>query len=206
MILEIISVGPMQANCYILALSSNSKAIIIDPGDEADKIRKVLVRHRLKPAFIVNTHGHIDHIAADDKFNLPVYIHSADLPLLIDPNLNLSSLLMSSLSIKSKIHTLEDKENIELDEMQLEVIHIPGHTPGGIALLMKKPNLKILFTGDSLFCQGIGRTDFPGADGRLLIKSIKEKLFNLSDDTVIYPGHGPSSTIGKEKKDNPFLT
>ena len=100
---------------------------------------------------------------------------------------------------------MKDKENIELDDMQLEVIHTPGHTPGGICLLMKKPDDKILFSGDTLFCQGIGRTDFPGADEGLLIKSIKEKLFKLDDDTVVYPGHGPSSTIGEEKRNNPFL-
>jgi glyoxylase-like metal-dependent hydrolase (beta-lactamase superfamily II) len=85
------------------------------------------------------------------------------------------------------------------------VIHTPGHTPGGICLLMQRPMNKILFTGDTLFCRGIGRTDFPQADEGLLIKSIREKLFKLSDDTVVYPGHGPSSTIGEEKKNNPFL-
>jgi len=100
---------------------------------------------------------------------------------------------------------LEDREIIELEDIQLQVMHTPGHTPGSISLLMKRPRDDILFTGDALFCQGIGRTDFPGADETLLIRSIKEKLFALSDDTVIYPGHGPSSTIGDEKKSNPFL-
>lgn len=205
MILETVCVGPMQVNCYVLASDVNSKAIIIDPGDEEHKIKKVLSKYKLKPAFIINTHGHIDHIGCDDKFDVPVYIHSQDLSLLNDPQLNLSNLLMSSFSVTAKIYALEDKEIIELDQIQLEAIHLPGHTPGGIALLMKRPKDKILFTGDSLFCQGIGRTDFPGADEGLLIKSIKERLFRLSDDTVIYPGHGPSSTIGKEKQDNPFL-
>ena len=205
MILESICVGPMEVNCYILASEVNSRAIIIDPGDEEHKIKKVLSKYKLKPAFIINTHGHIDHIGCDDKFDVPVYIHSQDLSLLNDPQLNLSNLLMSSFSVTAKIYALEDKEIIELDQIQLEAIHLPGHTPGGIALLMKRPKDRILFTGDSLFCQGIGRTDFPGADEGLLIKSIKERLFRLSDDTVIYPGHGPSSTIGKEKQDNPFL-
>jgi glyoxylase-like metal-dependent hydrolase (beta-lactamase superfamily II) len=205
MILETLCVGPMQVNCYILASDPDSRAIIIDPGAEEGKIKKVLNKYNLKPEFIINTHGHIDHIGCDDKFDIPVYIHRQDSILLKDPKLNLSSFFMSHFSLESHIITLEDKENIKLDQIQLEVIHVPGHTPGGIALLLVKPKDKILFSGDTLFCQGIGRTDFPGADEALLIKSIKEKLLKLSDDTIIYPGHGPSSTIGEEKRNNPFL-
>lgn len=205
MILETVVVGPMQVNCYVLALKDSAEAIIIDPGGDEQKIRKVLGKYRLKPALVINTHGHIDHIGCDDKFAVPVYIHSRDAALLKDPALNLSNFLTSSFSVNSKIHTLEDKENITLDRMQLKVIHVPGHTPGGIALLMQKPQDKVLFTGDSLFYQGIGRTDFAGGDSDLLIKSIRERLLGLADDTVIYPGHGPSSTIGEEKRNNPFL-
>jgi len=205
MILETVCVGEMQVNCYILAAKIGSPCIIIDPGDEENKIRRILQKHKLKPYLIINTHAHIDHIGCDDKFDVPIYIHQDDSVLLEDPQLNLSNFLNLSYTIKSNIKTLKDKEIIELAGMQLEVIHTPGHTPGGICLLMKKPDNKILFTGDSLFCQGIGRTDFPGADSELLIKSIKDKLFNLPDDTVIYPGHGPSSTIGQEKRDNPYL-
>lgn len=205
MILQTVCVGPMQVNCYILACASNSLSILIDPGDEEDKIRKVLNKHKLNPAFIINTHGHYDHIGCDNKFNVPVYIHSKELELLNNPELNLSGLFSISYHVDSKIKTLEDREIIELEDIQLQVIHTPGHTPGGISLLMKKPRDDILFTGDALFCQGIGRTDFPGANETLLIRSIKEKLFALSDDTVIYPGHGPSSTIGDEKRSNPFL-
>lgn len=205
MILETVCVGPMQVNCYIMASHSNSLGIIIDPGDEEDKIRKVLNKHKLNPAFIINTHGHYDHIGSDNKFNVPVYIHTQDLRLLRNPKLNLSGLFFLPYQVESEIKTLEDGEIIELEDIQLQVIHIPGHTPGGISLLMKKPRSDILFTGDALFCQGIGRTDFPGADETLLIRSIKEKLLNLADDTLIYPGHGPSSTIGDEKKSNPFL-
>jgi len=205
MILETVCVGPFQVNCYILAASQNCRAIIIDPGDEELKIKKALERYKLNPAFIINTHGHIDHIGSDDKFQVPIYIHQSDLALLKDPKLNLSSLLTAPFSLKSEIKTLEDKEIIELDGLQLETLHSPGHTPGGICLLLKKPKNKILFSGDTLFCQGIGRTDFPGASLDTLIKSIKERLFTLSDDTLILPGHGPSSTIGKEKASNPIL-
>lgn len=205
MILETIRVGAMQVNCYILASGKTPEAIIIDPGEEEDRISEALNKHGLKPVFIINTHGHIDHIGSDDKFGVPVYVHREDLALLKDPRLNLSSFLGAGLSIKSILRPLEDKDKIELEKIELEVIHTPGHTPGGISLLMKKPKDKILFTGDTLFYHGIGRTDFANASEALLVKSIKEKLFNLADDTVVYPGHGPSSTIGEEKRNNPFL-
>lgn len=205
MILETLCVGPMQVNCYILASSPDSRAIIIDPGADERRIKSVLKEQRLKPEFIINTHGHFDHIACDDSFGVPVYIHRDDLTLLTDPKKNLSAIFMSAFRSTSEIKTLQDKQIIALDGLELEVIHVPGHTPGGIALLLRKPRDKILFTGDTLFCQGIGRTDFPGSDEGLLIKSIKEKLMHFPDDTLVYPGHGPSSTIGGEKKDNPFL-
>ena len=205
MILETISVGPMQVNCYILASGEDSQALIIDPGGEGRKIKLVLDKHKLKPAFIINTHGHYDHIGSDNEFGVPIYIHSKDLALLEDPQLNLSGLFALPYRVKSEIRILEDNQNIELQDLQLKVLHVPGHTPGGIALLMIKPTDKIVFTGDSLFCQGIGRSDLSGGDEFLLKKAIKEKLLTLADDTVIYPGHGPSSTIGEEKKNNSFL-
>lgn len=206
MILETLCVGPMEVNCYILAEDNNSAALIIDPGDEAGKIKKILARHNLRPTFIINTHGHMDHIGADNQFGIPVYIHQQDLGLLKDSRLNLSGVFGIPYTVNSEIRTLQDKERVTLGALQLLVIHVPGHTPGGIALLLEKPEDRVLFSGDSLFCQGIGRTDFPGANAELLIKSIKEKLFSLSHETVVYPGHGPSSTIGEEKKSNPFLT
>ncbi len=205
MILESVCVGPMQVNCYILASEESASAIIIDPGDEERKIKRILDKHKLRPAFIINTHGHYDHIGADDEFGVSVYIHSQDLALLKDPQLNLSAFFTLPYSGKFKIMALEDNGTVKLQDIQLKVIHIPGHTPGGIALQMIKPADKIVFTGDSLFCQGIGRSDLAGGDEFLLIKSIKEKLLTLPDDTVIYPGHGPSSTIGKEKRNNPYF-
>lgn len=205
MLLKALCVGQMQVNCYILASEEGSAAIIIDPGDDCSKIKEALAKYKLRPGLIINTHGHIDHIGCDDEFGIDIYAHSKEVPLLKDPRLNLSGSLTCAFSVKAKINPLEDRESIILEKIELEIIHLPGHTPGGIALLLKKPKNKILFTGDSLFYRGIGRTDFPGSDEELLIKSIKERLFSLSKDTVIYPGHGPSSTIGEEKKNNPFL-
>jgi len=206
MILETIIVGPMQVNCYVLAPSENSSAIIIDPGDQVRKIKQVLDKYKLKPAFIINTHGHYDHIGCDDKFGVPVYIHKEDIPLLKDAQLNLSGVFSMGYTVQSEIRQVEEGKIIELEGIQLKVLHIPGHTPGGISLLLEKPDDKIVFTGDSLFYQGIGRSDLAEGNEPLLIKSIKEKLLTLSNDTIVYPGHGPSSTIGEEKKNNPFLT
>jgi len=205
MILETIIVGPMQVNCYILASGENEPCLIIDPGADERKIRKILERHDLKPGFVVNTHGHFDHIGCDDKFGVPVYVHKQDVRLLREPKLNLSGFFDMPYQVASEIRALEEKDIVGTGGTELETIHIPGHTPGGVAFLVKKPENRVLFTGDSLFCQGIGRTDFEGGNEGLLIKSIKEKILIFPDDTVIYPGHGPSSTIGEEKRNNPFL-
>lgn len=200
MILEKVCVGAMGVNCYILASKEGAKAIIIDPGDQECKIQQVLDKYKLAPGFIINTHGHYDHIGADDKFNVPVYAHKLEAPLLKEPMLNLSGLFSQPYQVKSEIILLEEGERVTLDDIQLKVIHTPGHTQGGITLLLEKPIDKIAFTGDTLFCQGIGRSDLSGGDEGLLIKSIKEKLFILPSETKIYPGHGEPSTIGEEKK------
>ena len=202
MILETVLVGQMGVNCYVLAAKEGSQAIIIDPGDQERKIRQVLDRHKLDPGFIINTHGHYDHIGADNKFDVTVYVHKLDAPLLKEPVLNLSGLFSLPYTVKSRIKFLEDGEVIKLDAIQLKVIHTPGHTPGGITLLLEKPVDKIAFTGDTLFCQGIGRSDLTGGDEKLLIQSIRDKLFTLAPETKIYPGHGSPSTIEDEKKNN----
>jgi len=200
MILEAVCVGSMEVNCYILAAKEDSPAIIIDPGAQASKISKVLDKYKLKPGLVINTHGHYDHIAADDAWGVLVYAHKLDTPLLKDALLNMSGLFASNYTVKSEIKPLEDSQIIELDGLQLKVLHTPGHTAGGIVLLLQKPLDKIAFTGDTLFCRGIGRSDLAGGSEAALIKSIKEKLFTLPDETKIYPGHGPSSTIGEEKQ------
>lgn len=205
MILETLTLGPFAVNCYILGLAEQGKAIIIDPGADYQTIKKILHKNGLTPAFIINTHGHADHIAADDQFGVDIYIHMQDAVLLKDPRGNLSQFLMAPIKIKSPINLIEDNQEICLEKIHLKVIHTPGHTPGSVCLLLIAPENKILFSGDTLFADGVGRTDFPRASEELLRKSIKEKLFNLREDTVVYPGHGPATTIGKEKKRNPFF-
>ena len=195
----------MQVNCYVLASKEGSSAIIIDPGDQKRKIQKCLDEHKLKAAFIINTHGHYDHIGADNDFGVPVYVHREDIEMLKDSQLNLSSFFSLSFGVENEIKVLEDNDLIDLEDMQLQVLHIPGHTPGGIALRMLRPQGNIVFTGDSLFFNSIGRSDLAGGDEDLLKTGIKEKLLVLPDDTIIYPGHGEPSTIGQEKANNPFF-
>ena len=199
MILETVCIGPMQVNCYIIACAKEREAVIIDPGAEATAIKAVLGKYKLRPAMVINTHGHYDHIGCDDEFGVSVYVHKQDLAMLKDAGLNFSASFSSAYMVKSEIITLEDKQVIKLDCLELEVIHLPGHTPGGIALLMRRPQAGIVFTGDTLFCQGVGRTDLPGGSQSQLEKSIRERLFVLPDETKVYPGHGTTTTIGEEK-------
>jgi hydroxyacylglutathione hydrolase len=202
MILKKIIVGDMEENCYLVADERTRNAIIIDPGDDYDRIKKIIEQNQLTPKFIVNTHGHADHIGADDKFGLPVYIHKLDAQCLTDSGRNLSHFVGAPFTLNlSSVKTVENGDFIKLDSLSLEVIHTPGHTPGGICL--KADDL--IFTGDTLFFGGIGRTDFPGASEQELLASIRDRLLNFADQTAIYPGHGPSSTIGNEKRRNPFL-
>ena len=144
MILETIVVGPMQVNCYILAEASEGQAIIIDPGAQERKIQSILKRHSLKVALIVNTHGHYDHIGCDDKFGVPVYIHTKDMKLLKDPQFNLSSLFALPFKVSSEIRCLEDNQHIGIGGIELKALHIPGHTPGGLALLMLRDRKSVV--------------------------------------------------------------
>jgi len=204
MIIERVLVGDFAVNCYILAGDSDKDAVIIDPGDEADKIFKVLKRHNLKPGIVINTHGHFDHIGCDDSFGVTVYIHAADAPMLQDSRKNYSAFFGASRKVAAQVRTVSDGQRVACGSVELVVLHIPGHSAGGIALVLKKPESNAVFTGDTLFCQGIGRSDL-GGDEDLLVRSIREKLLSLPDGTAVYPGHGPVTTIGNEKRDNPFL-
>lgn len=197
-----IIVGDLEENCYLIADDKTRNCIIIDPGAEDERIKKIIAENKLSPRFIINTHGHADHIGADDKFGLPVYIHRLDAQCLTDPGKNLSYFTGEPFALSvSQVKVLEHGDKIELDSLSLKVIHTPGHTPGGISLKLDK----VVFTGDTLFFGGIGRTDFPGSSEQQLLVSIRDRLLSLNDETVIHPGHGPSSTIGNEKRRNPFL-
>lgn len=200
--LKTIVVGSLEVNCYVLF--SGKDALIIDPGADAEIIKSFLGKNNLSAEFIIHTHGHFDHIGADNEFEIPIYIHSLDRGCLLDSSKNLSMFVEGkNFSVKSKILTLRDKDKISCGDINLEVIHTPGHTKGGVCLLWE--GQKCIFTGDTLFYEGVGRADFPGASFDELISSIKEKLFVLDDDFICYPGHGSKTSIGYEKKNNPFL-
>ncbi|HOL21564.1 MAG TPA: MBL fold metallo-hydrolase [bacterium] len=195
MVIEKIVVGEFQTNCYIVGCEKTGKGFIIDPGDEHERIKEVIEKSGIEPSFIVNTHGHMDHIKDDSRFNLPVYIHPNDVDCLTNPARNLSQLFGLSLTLDVKSFTVEEGDILEAGELSFQVLHTPGHSPGSICLRCGN----IVFTGDTLFCGGYGRTDLPCASEETLFKSINEKLLVLPEDTIIHPGHGPFSTIGEER-------
>lgn len=194
MILEKIIVTDFFTNCYIIG--SENLCGIIDTGGEVEKIERVIEKYKLKPIMIINTHGHFDHIGGNNSFNLPVYIHKNDFPLLKDPEKNLSSFFSIPFICENEIITLKDGDEIEIGKLKIKVIHTPGHTKGSICLKIED----ILFSGDTVFSDGIGRTDFPEGDEEILLKSIKEKIFILPDSTEIYPGHGEKAKLKEIKE------
>lgn len=200
-ILKSLVVGPMAVNCYLVADPNTKDACLIDPGAEPDTIKDLLAREKFNLKFILNTHGHGDHIAANGYFDAPIYIHRLDADFLTDSYKNLSSSFGFPLVSPKASKLLEDRDTVNLGEIRLEVIHTPGHTPGSISVKFDK----IIFTGDCLFSGGIGRTDFDYGDEKALLRSIKERLLVFADDMIIYPGHGDPSTIGRERRSNPFL-
>lgn len=194
-------VGPLAVNAYLLADPDTKDACLIDPGADAKKIKDFIEKNGFSLKFIINTHGHGDHIGANGIFGVPIYIHSLDKDFLTNPGKNLSLLFMTNIKSPPAARLLEGGDMLDIGNFKLKVLHTPGHTPGSISLVLDG----IAFTGDTLFNNGVGRTDFDYGDERALLNSIRKKLFSLADQTIIYPGHGESSTIGGEKKNNQFL-
>lgn len=201
MFIETIVVGMMETNCYIVGDESTKEVFIIDPGSDYKKIKNIIDKGGLKPQAVINTHGHGDHIGADSEFSLPIWIHRLDAEFLQDPSKNLSGAFGFLLKTKPASRLLDEGDILEAGKVKLEVLHTPGHTPGSICLKADK----VILTGDTLFCEGIGRTDFAYGSQEDIIRAIKEKLFTLDDSYIICPGHGPSSSIGREKNTNPFV-
>lgn len=201
-VLHGLAVGEMEANCYIFGSGKTKEVAIIDPGAEYEKIKQLLDVEGLIPKFIINTHGHIDHIGANHKFDLPVYIHKNDADFLTNPLKSLSAFYGNFKKSTKASRQLEDNDEIEISDISLKVLHTPGHTPGGISL----HHNGLVFTGDTLFEGGIGRTDLPYGSSEQLISSIKDKLLSLDESVVVLPGHGEKTTIGEEKKSNPWLS
>ncbi|MDO8682610.1 MAG: MBL fold metallo-hydrolase [Armatimonadota bacterium] len=198
-------VGQLQTNCYIVA-DDNGDAVIIDPGSDAERIEDVIVSHELTPKYILCTHGHPDHTFAAGRlqaaFNIDTLIHDGDRPLIEQGIGELAFIFdMRSYMEPSLGPSLTDGQIIQIGSLQLRTIHTPGHTPGGVSFLCGKD----VFTGDTLFAGGVGRTDLPGGSERTLLKSIETRLMILDDDIRARPGHSQETTIGDERQSNPWL-
>jgi hydroxyacylglutathione hydrolase len=200
---------PFAENSYVLWREGHKEALVIDPGLEPELILQVLGEFELNLAAILNTHGHADHIAGNAEMKrafpqAPLIIGANETHLLADPAANLSALFGLPLTSPAADRTVVEGDHLQEAGIALEVLDLPGHSPGHIVFLHRgEPSL--VFSGDVLFRGSIGRVDFPGCDGRLLLAGIRDKLLVLPDDTIIYPGHGPVTTVGHERHSNPFL-
>ena len=201
--------GPLETNCWIVADDRDGPAAVIDPADDARAILSALGERVV--AAIVLTHAHFDHIGAVRDLiaatGAPLLIHSADAPDLADETTTGGAMFGFSQTAPAPDRTLCDGEDIEIGEVHLMVLHTPGHTPGGICLFAEDPSggAPHLFAGDTLFAGSVGRTDFPGGDARVLSRSIATQLAVLPAETIVHPGHGPDTTIGRERRVNPFF-
>ena len=205
MIIKNIVVGPLEVNCYILGCEDTKEAAIIDPGDNADEIISNIEKEGLNPKFIINTHAHFDHIGGvkviQDHFKIDFILHEGDLFLVENASEQATAFGLKPISKPEVNKNVTNGEKVILGNKSITVIHTPGHSPGGVCYYSGNN----VFVGDTLFAGSIGRTDLPGGSYDTLINSIKENLFPLGDSTIVYPGHGPSTTIGNEKEHNPFL-
>jgi glyoxylase-like metal-dependent hydrolase (beta-lactamase superfamily II) len=207
MIIKTLVVGPFAANCYIVGSPTTKQGMIIDPGAEGQSILKTVRQTRLSISIIVITHAHIDHVGAvrevQQGTGAQFVLHEAEKGFLLNsPMRMLTSLGISPVKSPPRPDKLlKDGDRIDIGHLHFQVLHTPGHSAGGICLY----GHGVVFSGDTLFNLGIGRSDFPGMSHERLMKSIREKLMVLPDETIVYPGHGPPTTIGDERRGNPFL-
>jgi hydroxyacylglutathione hydrolase len=205
MITKMLVVGPIQANCYILGCERTREAAVIDPGDEVDRILMTLAKDELRCGCIINTHGHFDHSGANKRLKEAtggqLILHEADAPMVLNQAASGRMWGMKVENSPPPNRYVKEGDIITFGDVSLKVLHTPGHSPGGISLVTDK----VVFVGDTLFAGSIGRTDFPGGDYDGLLQSVREKIFALGDDVVIYSGHGPETTVGREKRTNPFF-
>lgn len=212
MIIRQMPLGPIQANCFILGCEETRQAVVIDPGDDCNRILNSLSGDRLTVTHIINTHGHFDHVGANkrlkDVTGADILIHRDDAPMLSQLSATAAAWGLAAEDSPEPDRLLEGDETVTFGSHTLTVIHTPGHSPGGICLYTEYDQggapKKAVFVGDTLFAGSIGRTDLPGGNFDTLIKSIQTKLFSLADDVSVYPGHMGNTTIGVERRSNPF--
>ncbi len=203
---ELVIVGTFETNCYLVYDEDTFECAIVDPGAEPEKIFPVITEFSLKPVLILNTHGHVDHVGANldmkERFSVPLWIHSLDNPLLEAIKGSEMSLFLGAKDSPLPDKFLKDRETISIGKVSLKVVHTPGHTPGSVGFY----GHGTLFSGDTLFCGGVGRTDLAGGSRKDLEKSIRSRIHTLPAETVVLPGHGPWTTVGQEIVSNPDLT
>ena len=209
MIFEQLVVGPLQCNCTILGDEASGEAIVIDGGDESERIAGTLDRLGLRARVLLHTHAHIDHIGAladlKERTAAGAALHPDDLPLYRELAIQAAWLGIPVPRVVSIDHELADGEVVRVGSLKLEVLHTPGHTPGSCTFVAKRDGEHLAFTGDTLFFGSIGRTDLPGGDTGRILASLRERILTLPDATIVYPGHGPRTTIARERAHNPFL-
>ena len=205
MLLEHLLVGPLQANCFIIADEDTGEAAVIDPGGDGSVILKKLESKSWKAVAILNTHAHFDHIAANAELvqgtGAPLMVPRLDEPLLDQAALQARMYGLEVQASPKPDRLLDDGDKVDIGNEQIEVIFTPGHSPGGVTFLTSIG----IFPGDALFAGSIGRTDLPGGDFATLIQSIRNRILALPDETQVFPGHGPATTVGQEREFNPFL-
>ena len=200
------TIGTFGVNNYLIHPNNSKKALLIDAGEDPSPILNKIKQLNLKLIYLINTHGHGDHIAGNEiilrETGAQLLIHKEEVAFLQDPQLNLSAFFGWELSSPAAHRLLKEGDCIELDNIHFTVLHTPGHTPGHICIIWNNH----AFTGDVIFQAGIGRTDFPHSSSHQLIESIRNKIYRLPENTIIYPGHGPNTSVGEEKYNNPFVS
>ncbi len=203
--ITILPLGAYQTNCYIIYDENTKDCALVDPGAQPKELLDFIEKEKFIPKAVLLTHGHSDHIGAVEalatKFSIPVYMAKEDEKMLSSSTHNLSAMTGNDFTVNVEPKIVADGDTIDLGFVTLQVIGTPGHTPGGVTYYSKEG---VAFVGDTLFQGSIGRTDFPEGSFDTIIESIREKLYTLPDDTIVCPGHGPTSTIGTEKATNPF--
>lgn len=206
MLIESLAVGPLQTNCYLIG--KPPRVAVVDPGAESDRILSRIDALGLQVEAVLLTHGHIDHIAhvayVVARWPVPVALHPADLPLVLTRQWEELELFLGAAPCPKPSWWLEDGQKLQVAGLELSVLHTPGHTPGSVCLL--EDSSRQALVGDTLFYRGVGRTDFPGGDWETLERSIREKLYRLDGDWVLYPGHGPRTSLEEERWQNPFVS
>ncbi len=200
-------VGVVGTNCYLATNSETKETLVIDPGDEASILKNYIKKNAFHPVAILLTHGHFDHCMAAEElashYGIPVYVHELEKDTMENAAFNCSGMIGRKLVFHADHFMRGERDHLSLAGFEIDVMLTPGHTPGGVCFYIQSEG--ILFSGDTLFCESVGRTDFPGGSMAQIVRSIKEKLFLLPNDTKVLPGHNEWTSIGHEKQYNPFL-